>query len=102
VGQVPAGQGPPTEEREIDVVGVNGNRVPLAIGMCKWTNAVLDVDELNLLDRLAPHIDAYRDTAQRYLFSRSGFSQRLVTRAASDPLLHLLTPADIYTPAPEN
>jgi uncharacterized protein len=96
-GQVPAGRGPRTEEREIDVVGINGNRVPLAVGMCKWTSSVVDFDELLLLDRLAPHIGGYQDTAQRYLFSRSGFSERLVAHAASDPLLHLVTPADIYT-----
>lgn len=96
-GQVPTGRGPRTEEREIDVVGINGNRVPLAVGMCKWTSAVVDFDELLLLDRLAPHIGGYQDTAQRYLFSRSGFSERLVAHAKSDPLLHLVTPADIYT-----
>lgn len=95
-GQVPVGNGSRTEEREIDVVGVDGARIPVAIGMCKWTKSKVDFDELNLLERLAPHIDGFTGTAHRYLFSRSGFSERLTAHAATEPLLHLVTPADIY------
>jgi hypothetical protein len=29
------GSGPQTEEREIDVVAINGDRTTVAIGMCK-------------------------------------------------------------------
>ncbi len=95
-GQVRIGSGPRTEEREVDVVGVDGGRTPVAVGMCKWTKSQVDFDELNLLDRLAPHMEGFTGTAHRYLFSRSGFSERLVTHAAADPLLHLVTPADVY------
>jgi AAA+ ATPase superfamily predicted ATPase len=95
-GQVPAGSGRRTEEREIDVVGINGTGTPVAIGMCKWTNRTVDFDELNLLDRLAPHIQGFDPAAHRYLFSRSGFSDRLLAHATADPLLHLVTPPDIY------
>lgn len=95
-GQVPVGSGPRTEEREIDVVGVDGARAPVAIGMCKWTSREIDFDELNLLTRLAPHVPGTTDRTQHYLFSRSGFSDRLRAHAASDPLLNLVTPIDIY------
>ena len=95
-GQVPIGSGPRTEEREIDVVAVDGTGTPLAIGMCKWTNHRVDFDELNLLDRLAPYIEGFTGTAHRYLFSRSGFSARLSAHAVADPTLHLVVPADIY------
>jgi hypothetical protein len=96
-GQVPSGSGPRTEEREIDVVAVDGNGTPLAIGMCKWTNSRVDFDELNLLDRLAPNVEGFAGTVHRYLFSRSGFTARLSAHADADPSLHLVTPADIYS-----
>jgi AAA+ ATPase superfamily predicted ATPase len=96
-GQVPIGGGPRTEEREIDVVAVDGTGTPLAIGMCKWTNDRVDFDELNLLDRLAPHVERFTGSAHRYLFSRNGFTDRLSAHAAADPALHLVTPADVYS-----
>lgn len=95
-GQVPTGQGQRTQERELDVVGVANNRAPLAVGMCKWTSNDVDFDELNLLDRLARHIDGHTGAEQRYLFSRNGFTGRLEAHAADDPNLHLVTPEDVY------
>lgn len=95
-GQVHTGSGPRTEEREIDVVGVDGDRIPLALGMCKWTAEPVDFDELNLLDRLSPYVEGYDGQAHRYLFSRSGFTSRLREHAAVDPLLTLVTPGEIY------
>jgi hypothetical protein len=97
-GQVPVGAGPRNEEREVDVVGVDGNRNPVVLGMCKWTSNEVDFDELNLLDRIAPHIEGFTGTARRYLFSRSGFSERLMAYSATEPEVRLVTPADIYSP----
>ncbi len=65
--------------------------------MCKWTNRKVDFDELNVLDRLAHHIDSYQTGADRYIFSRSGFTIKLVEHAKTDVHLHLITPADIYS-----
>jgi hypothetical protein len=95
-GQVPTGNGPRTEEREIDVVGVNGTGTPVVIGMCKWTTSEVDFDELNLLDRLSRHVEGLTTPVTRYLFSRAGFSKRLTEYATTDPMLCLVTPADIY------
>ncbi|GGL32712.1 ATP-binding protein [Planomonospora parontospora] len=95
-GQVPAGDGPRTQEREIDVVGVDGNRTPLAVGMCKWTAGEVDFDELNLLDRLTPHVEGSTGTEERFIFSRNGFSARLAAYAATAPGLRLVTPQDVY------
>jgi uncharacterized protein len=95
-GQVRMGSGPRTEEREIDVVAIDGDKTPVAVGMCKWTNSPIDSDEVNLLDRLGPAMDGYTGQAHRYLFSRSGFTPRVRSHAGSDPTLHLVTPADIY------
>lgn len=61
--------------------------------MRTWTNSPVDFDELNLLDRRAQHVDGLTAPVPRYLFSRSGFSSDY---AASEPLLHLVTPAGIY------
>jgi hypothetical protein len=95
-GQVPTGDGPRTEEREVDVVGVDAHGTPLVIGMCKWTSAHVDFDELNLLERLAPYIGDKDGDARRFIFSRNGFSDRLRSFAAGDPRLTLVTPSDIY------
>lgn len=95
-GQVPTGRGRRTEQREIDVVGLDGTGRPIAVGMCKWTSGMVDFDELNLLDRLTPFVPESTGQEHRYLFSRSGFTKRLTIHAADDPRLHLLTPADIY------
>jgi uncharacterized protein len=96
-GQVRMSSGPRTEEREIDVVAIDGDKTPVAVGMCKWTNSQVDFDELNLLDRLSPAMEGFSSQPDRYLFSRSGFTSRLRTHAGSDPTLHLVTPEDIYT-----
>jgi uncharacterized protein len=56
----------------------------------------VDFDELNLLERLLPHVESRTPRPARYLFSRKGFTRRLVAHASSDPGLHLVTPADIY------
>ncbi|PXY31322.1 ATP-binding protein [Prauserella muralis] len=96
-GQVPTGTGRRTEEREVDIVGVDANRKPVVIGMCKWTRAAVDFDELNLLDRLSPHIDGSSGELHRILCSREGFTPRLRAYAENDPLLTLVTPADIYS-----
>lgn len=85
-----------TEVREVDVVGVDGGRNVLVVGMCKWTMSPIDFDELNLLDRLIPHIAGEDARPVRYLFSRSGFTDRLITHAGLDPTLRLVTPAEIY------
>ena len=95
-GQVPTGKGARTEEREIDVVGVDAQGRPLVLGMCEWTSDAVDFDELNLLDRLAPYVDGHAQDVRRFVFSRTGFSARLRSFAADDGLLTLVTPADIY------
>lgn len=100
-GQVPTGERQRTEEREVDVVGVDAHGTPLVVGMCKWTVGDVDFDELNLLDRLVPHIDGPKKPVRRMLFSRSGFSNRLRAFAADEQAaITLITPADIY-PDPE-
>lgn len=36
-GQVPTGQDRKTEERELDIAGVDARGALLVAGMCKWT-----------------------------------------------------------------
>ncbi|MBA2324551.1 MAG: hypothetical protein H0V92_11255 [Pseudonocardiales bacterium] len=55
----------------------------------------VDFDELNLLERLALHVEG-DVRGRRFLFSRSGFTDRLIAAAAGNPALTLVTPADIY------
>ncbi|WP_026924398.1 ATP-binding protein [Glycomyces arizonensis] len=95
-GNVPTGRERRVEMREIDVVGIDHDQRATAIGMCKWTSTEVDFDELNLLDRLIPHIERTVEHPMRYLFSRSGFSERLQRHAVDDPYLTLIEPIDIY------
>jgi uncharacterized protein len=93
-GPVPSGDGRRTEEREIDVVGIDGGRSVVVLGTCKWTNRPAGVGELNLLDHLAPFTGAR--APQRFVFSRSGFDEPLTSRASQDPTVTLVSPGDIY------
>lgn len=98
-GKVPTGEGRRVEVREIDVAGIDHDGRVTVIGMCKWTGNEVDFEELNLLDRLAPHIERCVESPIRYLFSRSGFSARLREHANTDERLMLVAPADIYEQA---
>ncbi|GAB3224571.1 ATP-binding protein [Glycomyces halotolerans] len=95
-GNVPTGEGRRTEVREIDIVGVDHDQRAVVVGMCKWTSRRVDFDELNLMDRLTPHIDRVADRPLRYLCSLAGFTDRLRRHANDDERLVLLEPADIY------
>jgi AAA+ ATPase superfamily predicted ATPase len=70
---------------EIDVVAVNeGGDVVLA-GSCKWTNAPVDVREYAALQNDVSRA-GFGDVLYMALFSRSGFSPRLMELAAAqDP-----------------
>lgn len=95
-GNVPTGAGRQVEMREVDVVGVDHEQRATVVGMCKWTGNQVDFDELNLLDRLVPHIERCIEQPTRYLFSRSGFTERIRRHAQDDERLVLVEPADIY------
>lgn len=95
-GQVPVGVGRRTEEREVDVVGTDSDGRVAVIGMCKWTSSPVDFDELNLQQRLAPRIGDNHFSARQFLFSRSGFTERLRSFADSGDNLTLVTPDGIY------
>jgi len=95
-GQIPSGEGRRTEEREIDVVGVDQHRKPVVFGMCKWTGGEVDFDELNLLDRVAARVEGATGQEPRFLFSRKGFTKRLAAHAAAEKNIHLIEPRDIY------
>lgn len=80
-------------EEEIDLVALGGARVALA-AECKWRNdsVGVEVDEL-LRERMGIlHADI---GAQRYLFSKSGFTQACLARADEDERLHLVTLEDL-------
>src|SRR5690606_17098436 len=93
---VGAGGGERSEEREVDVVGVDAHGEPVVAGVCKWTSAPIDFDHLNLLDRFIPDIEGAGRAATRMLSSRSGFTARLRAHADADPRLHLIGPAEVY------
>lgn len=82
-------------QRELDVVAVDHERAPLAIGSCKWTAGTVGHDALIALARLARHLVSQGPRPELYLFSRSGFAKKLREIAATDPGVHLIAPEQI-------
>lgn len=96
-GQVPTGEGRRTEERELDAVALDATGAVTAVGSCKWTVAPVGVAEQLLTLRLAAGLPGAPEAPHCYLYSRSGFSDRLRELAAAAPdSLRLFTAADVY------
>jgi hypothetical protein len=87
--------------RELDGVAIAADRSVLAAASCKWTNAPVDVDEDDLIVRLAGQLPKVVAGHRRYVFARGGFSDRLRERAAHDAALVLVTPDDLFAPQRE-
>ncbi|WP_424006962.1 ATP-binding protein [Haloferax denitrificans] len=84
-------------EQEIDVVGLNQQTKTLFLGECKWTTSSVGQSLLDDLEATEPDVrwqDSDRDVAYG-LFSRSGFTDELVERAAQREDVHLFTPSDV-------
>jgi AAA+ ATPase superfamily predicted ATPase len=65
------------EDREIDVVALDINGSVCAAGSCKWTNEPMDVREYNELQKDLILAGLEGNNPFLFLFSRSGFTQRL-------------------------
>lgn len=81
------------QEAEIDIVGVDGNKAVL-IGECKWRNEPLGTDQLAKLNDRARLVGADSLT-QRWLFSKSGFTEGCIELAATMPNTHLVSFGDM-------
>ncbi|CQR52704.1 MULTISPECIES: ATP-binding protein [Haloferax] len=84
-------------EQEIDVVGLNPQAKSLFLGECKWTTSPVGRSLLDDLEATEPDVrwqGSDRDVAYG-LFSRSGFTDELVERAAQREDVHLFTPSDV-------
>jgi AAA+ ATPase superfamily predicted ATPase len=79
--QPPAGRHE-TEDREVDVVAVSGQRVVVA-GEAKWTKAPVDFGVLNALQRTLAHIPGVDADTRIVLFGRA-FEPRLQAHAAAE------------------
>jgi hypothetical protein len=83
------------ESAEIDVVGLDGDRVTL-VASCKWRNDYAKPGDLDELRRTAARVGA-TDATPAVLFSRAGFDPALVARAAAEGVW-LVAPADMFAP----
>lgn len=82
---------------QIDVVAVQRDRRCALLGEARWRHEPMVVADLEALQAKAR---TWLESEKGWdlwlvLFSRSGFSPALITRAAADPHLLLLTPADV-------
>ena len=82
------------KEVQIDIVGtpVEGNEY--IIGSCKYRNAPVGVDELELLKQYAD-VFGKGDKYHYYIFSKSGFTQGLL-EFANKGEVRLITLQDMY------
>lgn len=85
-------------DREIDVVGLNEKGEVSLAGSCKWTEGAMDVREYAALQRDLSLAGLDGGSPLFYLFSRSGFTQRLSDLAAKQEpqQLHLVSLEDLY------
>lgn len=87
-------------DREIDVVAMEGSNTTL-VGSCKWTNALVGLSELRVLQAsLASGHATLRPIQDPWLalFSRSGFTADLVVLASTPgQRLLLYTPDDLFS-----
>jgi len=85
-------------DREIDIVAVDTQAKVTAAGSCKWTNTPMDVSEYAALQSSLARADFGDIDPYLFLFSRSGFTDRLhALAAARAPLrLFLIGLPDLY------
>ncbi len=83
---------------EVDVVAVDESGAVTAAGSCKWTNSAVDVGEYAALQSDLARAGFGGAEPHLFLFSRSGFTDRLQTLAAAQvpPRLFLVELADLY------
>lgn len=84
-------------ELEVDVAGLNEQTETLLLGECKWTTDSVGTSLLEDLESTESAV-CWRgdDRAVRYaLFSKSGFTTALETRAEERSDIHLFRPPDI-------
>lgn len=74
--------------REVDVVGVDPDGVPLALGSCKWTRAPHPHEELVKLKRVRELLEC--PDADLLVFSRSDVDDRIAEEAATDPSIRIV------------
>ena len=82
-------------DREIDVVATNERGEVTAAGSCKWTNAPMDVAEYAALKRDLTLASLDGHDPHLFLFSRSGFGDRLRAIAVAQPEPARLTLVDL-------
>lgn len=76
-------------EEEIDIVGLTED-VPTVLGECKWQQEKVGLDVAKALGDRGGLIHA-SSHAQRFIFSKTGFTEGLREEAERDERLHLLS-----------
>lgn len=84
---------PSHEQVEIDIVARDGNNY--IFGECKWRNEKLGVSVLEKLREKSDIFSKNRGRTWYFLFSKSGFSDRLIETANNDDSIVLISIDDI-------
>ncbi len=87
-------------DRELDAVAIDDDGEAIALASCKWTDGPMPASERAKLEALAAHLRPAGEPPALFLFSRSGFEQPLREAATHDPRLRLVTPEEMFLPAP--
>ena len=82
-----------TRRYEADVTTIDADGNIVALGSCKWSNALHGAGELDKLETVARMLDI--DTPPLYFFDRTGFSPRLQQIARERPDVHLIMISDM-------
>ena len=83
---------------EIDVVAVDERSAIAAVGSCKWTTDPMDVSEYAALQKDLARSGLGSGDPFLFLFSRSGFTERLreIAEMQQSPRLILVGLTDLY------
>ena len=82
-------------QREIDIVALT-DAGAAAVGTCKWTGQPIDVADIQDLDRVARHVPGIVANPAVWVFSRSGFADRLLAHAEGGTTrYHLVGPDEL-------
>ncbi|MFO8109194.1 MAG: ATP-binding protein [Thermoplasmata archaeon] len=84
------------KEDEIDIVGLNEREDTILFGECKWSKKKVGLNLLDELKEKSVKVRWKNETRKEvfYLFSRSGFTQELISHSEKGDNLNLFSPKD--------
>lgn len=95
IGQWWGGNPATKKQAQIDIVTLSADKESCIVGSCKYRNELVGMDAYTILQSYAEAMGRFKKYYY-YIFSKSGFSEKLLNLAGDDETLRLITLEDIY------